>query len=149
MKRILSFLLLTALILNLPFAANAVENKQERVCYADGSYVIIEMIESATRESGSKTAKKQYSYYDNNDIQQWKVVLTGKFTYTGDGATCTSSSVDVTINYSAWYVVSKSADKSGNKAEASVRVGEKLSGTTVKVVPVDLTLTCDADGNLS
>ena len=57
--------------------------------------------------------------------------------------------VNVTIYDSSWYTVSKSASKSGNTATGSVIMGDTANGVTVKRVPVSLTLTCDANGNLS
>ena len=67
----------------------------------------------------------------------------------GSKATCTSSSIDVTIYDSEWYVIVKSAGKSENIARGSVTIGKKLLGVTVSQHPVSLTLTCDANGNLS
>ena len=101
------------------------------------------------RASGSITGNKRYTYYDSDDVSQWRVTLTGKFTYTGSSATCTSSSVDVAIYDSSWYISSKSASKSGNKATGNVKMGDRPVDVTLSIVPVNLTLTCDANGNLS
>ena len=84
-----------------------------------------------------------------NGTAQWKATLSGSFTYTGSSATCTSSSVDVTVYDSSWYTISKSSNKSGSKATASVTMGEKLAGVTVTKVPISLAMTCDKNGNLS
>lgn len=148
-KYIACFLLLVLLAPILLFKVNASEITKDIIRFDDGSYAIIETVTNGMRASGTVSGSKNYTYYDNNGVSQWKVVLTGKFTYTGSSATCTSSSVDVTISNSMWYTISKSAEKSGNEAETSVRMGEKLNGLTVRVVPVNLTLTCDANGNLS
>lgn len=149
MKRIFSFLLLLALLLSImPLSAYAAENEREVISFEDGSYVVVEIIEDAARVSGSKTGKKQHTYYDADDESQWKVVLTGSFTYTGSSSACTSSSVDVIIFDSAWYTYSKSASKSGNKATGSVTM-KTSSSDAIGSVPVTLTLTCDANGNLS
>lgn len=102
-----------------------------------------------SRASNSISASKSYTYRDGKNVIQWKAVLTGSFTYNGSKVTCTSSSIDVTIYDSEWYVVVKSAGKSENIARGSVTIGKKLLGVTVSQHPVSLTLTCDANGNLS
>lgn len=89
-----------------------------------------------------------YYNYNSDGISKWNAVLTGSFSYNGSSATCSSSSVDVTIFDSDWYVISKYASNSGNTATASVTVGRRYDGSTIKV-PVSLSLKCDANGNLS
>lgn len=150
MQRIFACLLLVVLFLNvLPVVGNAVEGAGNIVYFDDGSYMTVEIITNDARVSGSKTGIKQYTYYDVDGVSQWKAALTGSFTYTGSSATCTSSSVSVTIYDSSWYEIYKLASKSGNVAKASVTMGDKLVGGTVTEVPVNLTLTCDVNGNLS
>lgn len=147
MKQLISLTLCVVLLmLVLPVTGNAAE--QETIYFADGSYMTVEIIHCAVRTSGNVTGSKKYTYYDDNDASQWKTVLTGSFTYTGSSATCTSSSVDVTIYNSSWYTSYKTASKSGNKAKASVTMKISNNDTTLSV-PVNLTLTCDANGNLS
>lgn len=148
MKRTIVFLLLAGLLLNtLPVMGNAVE---KNIIYCeDGCYITVEIITNGARESGSVTGKKRYTYYSESGSKEWVVDLNGSFTYNGSSATCTSSSVDVTIHDSSWYVVSKYATKSSNKASASVTMGDKPAGQLVSTVPVSLTLSCDANGNLS
>lgn len=150
MKRLLSFLLiLTMLLCVFPVHGSAVEKKLETVYFDDGSYMTVEIITRGTRASGSTSGSKPYTYYDSTGSAQWKATISGSFTYNGSSATCTSSSVDVTIYDSAWYTISKSASKSGNAASASVTMGEKRGGVTVNRVPVSLSLSCDRTGNLS
>lgn len=150
MKRYISMLVLAVfLITALPVRGKAIEQEVNVRYFEDGSYIVetIEVVEG--RASGAKTGTKSQTYYGSAGDSEWKATLTGTFTYTGSSATCTSSSVNVTIYDSAWYVVSKSASKSGNTANASVTMGEKLLGVTVTKVPTSLSLKCDANGNLS
>lgn len=150
MKRLLSLLMCAIIVVSIfPVVGSASVQEQTTIYYADGSYMTVEVDVCKTRASGNVTSSKKYTYYDDNNVSQWKAVLSGTFTYTGSSATCTASSVDVTIYDSAWYVSSKYASKSGNTAEASVTMGHKVAGITITKVPVDLTLTCDANGNLS
>ncbi|MDY4581909.1 MAG: hypothetical protein SPD81_03535 [Candidatus Faecousia sp.] len=150
MKRVLPiFLVLTIAIFVFPMYANAAEKENNVVYFDDGSYMTAEVITNRMRASGSVTGNKIKTYYDSEGNTKWKAVLTGSFTYTGSSATCTSASIDVTIYDSNWYVVSKSASKSGNTASASVTMGKKVAGVTVSKVSANLTLSCDANGNLS
>lgn len=148
MKRVVCAVLALMLVFCiLPVNTWAVEN--EIIYFDDGSYIVIEVINNGMRASGSISGGKQYTHYDSDGSSNWKAVLNGSFSYTGSGATCTSSSMNVTIYDSSWYTISKSASKSGNKATGSATVGQKVSGVTVTRVPVNLTLSCDANGNLS
>lgn len=150
MKRYISMLVLAVFLITvLPMRGKAIEQEVNVKYFEDGSYIVetIEIVEG--RASGTKTGTKSQTYYGSAGDSEWKAILTGTFTYTGSSATCTSSSVNVTIYDSAWYVVSKSASKSGNAANASVTMGEKLLGVTVTKVPTSLSLKCDANGNLS
>ena len=117
--------------------------------YGDGSYLVETIEITQARASGMKTGTKTQTYYDSTGEAEWKAVLTGTFTYTGSSATCTSSSVSVTIYDTSWNTVSKSASKSSNIASASVTMECKLLGITTNKVTVNPTLTCDANGNLS
>lgn len=67
------------------------ERNAEVISYADGSYLMItlETLPQA-RASGSVTKAKNYVYKNENNIEQWKITLTGSFTYTGTGSTCTA-----------------------------------------------------------
>ena len=150
MKKILCYVLTAVLLFSvMPVCASAAETNMETIYYADGSYATIEVMTSDIRASGSKTGNKVYTYYNSDSVTQWKAVLSGTFAYTGSSASCTSSSMNVTIYDSSWYTISKSASKSGNAAMGSATIGEKLNGVTVMKVPVNLTLQCDANGNLS
>lgn len=150
MKRILCYILASVMLFcMIPIHSNAVENKLETIYFEDGSYMTVGIITKGARASGSVSGSKPYTYYGSDGNEKWKAVVTGSFKYTGSSATCTSSSVDVTVYSSSWYTISKSASKSGNTATASVTMGEKQGGVTVTKVPVSLSLSCDADGNLS
>lgn len=150
MKNLFCSVLVAMMLLSvLPVAGNAAEQDMEVIYFQDGSYMTIELIEKGARASGSKNGSKRSTYYGNDGAAEWIAVLSGSFTYTGSSATCTSSSMNVTIYDSDWYVISKSASKSGDTATGSAVMGLKNAGVTVTRVPVSLTLKCDANGNLS
>lgn len=141
---VLTFILMLCVI---PVHGNATE--VEMIHFEDGCYMTIETVTFGARASGTVTGTKKSTYYGSDGGSEWVATLTGKFTYTGSSAACNSSSIDVTIYDSDWYVVSKSASKSGNTATGSATMGLKNAGVTTKKVPVSLSLQCDANGNLS
>ena len=150
MKKVVSCLILVAIMVSV-FALScfAAEVENNVTYFEDGSYIIDTIEMSGGRASGSIQGTRTKSYYDNSGNLDWKAVLTGTFTYNGTSATCTSSSVSVTIYDSSWYTISKSATKSANVASASVTMGCKILGVTYNKVTTPITLTCDANGNLS
>ena len=150
MRRLFAFALsILVLIYMQPIAAQAKESIGETVYFEDGSSLTVYVEQVNSRASGTKTASKTYQYTDSDGDIAWKAVLTGTFIYTGSSAQCTASSVDVTIYNTGWYVVSKTAGKSGASATGNVTMGLKKLGITVKKMPLTMTLTCDVNGNLS
>ena len=151
MKRILSMSMALIMIVSLlSVTCFATSRSNTVVTYFDDGSCLVETMEiEYSRASGTKSGTKTQTYYDASGNTDWKVVLTGTFSYTGSSATCTASSVSVTIYDSDWYTVSKSATKSGATASASVTMGYKVLGVTTKKVTATPTLTCDANGNLS
>lgn len=150
MKKTISCLMLIILIMQLfVVTCFANESRTNIIYYEDGSYIVETIEVSKSRASGTVTGSKTKTYYNDKGIAEWKAVLNGSFSYTGSSATCTSSSVNVTVYDSSWYTISKSATKSGNTASASVTMGCKLLGITTNRITVTPTLSCDANGNLS
>lgn len=148
MKRVLCCGLMMVLLMGvMPVRASASE--METIYFEDGSYSTIELTTYGTRASGSKSGSKTYNHYDSNGSKVWKVVLTGSFTYTGSSATCTSADMSATIYDSAWSVYNISDSKSGNVARGAATVAKELLGVTVAKKTANLTITCDANGNLS
>lgn len=153
MKRYLTVIILALLVVSmLPIGAFAVADVQEteNIIYLDdGSYITIELSCMESRASGTKTGSKTYTYYGSDDVESWRAVLRGTFSYTGSSATCTASSCDVTISNTAWYVVSKTASKSGSSAVGELTMGLKWLGITIDKETISMRITCDANGNLS
>ena len=152
MKRIVVYFVLAALLLSvLPLCGYA--NESGTVCnvvyFEDGSYMVRELFVVQTRASGTKTGSKVDTYYTSDGTAEWKVTLTGTFSYTGTSAACTASNASATIYNSNWYTISRNANKSGNVATSSVTMGYKTLGITTARETSNLTLTCDKNGNLS
>lgn len=113
----------------------------------DDSYYVTTVTELMARST--KTGSKTTIYNDSDGVAQWKVVVTGTFSYTGTSSTCTSASHSVTIYDDTWYTYSQTSYKSSNKAIAEVTMKKKLLGIVTSTRSVNLTLSCDANGNLS
>lgn len=153
MKRIFSIALIAVLLITLlparTYAATIAEASENIIYLDDGSYITIELTWAESRASGTKSASKTHKFYNSDNVEQWRAVLRGSFTYTGSSATCTASSCDITISNSDYYVVSKEASKSGNAALCTFVVGKKFLGITIDKDTVNMSITCDANGNLS
>ena len=146
-KIIAFFLLITLLI---PINAFAAKERTGDIIYLqNGSYITVEITSTGERATSTKTASKTYVCHDSSDNEEWRATLTGTFTYTGTTSACTASSCNVTITDSDWYVVSKTASKSGSSALADLTMGRKFLGITIEKETINMTLTCDANGNLS
>lgn len=149
MKRRVALLLITALVISLAAFQVSAEQEENVIYLDDGSYILISVSSVNERATSTKNGSKSYKYYTSDGNLAWEAVLYGTFTYTGTTATCTSSSCSVTISNTVWYVVSKGTSKSGASALGEVTMGRKVLGVTVDKETVSMSLTCDANGNLS
>ena len=142
---------LSVMVLIPVVAASAEQSTEpdEVIWLENGDYIIVTTQTISTYASGTITKNKHGTYYGADDNPEWKVTLTGTFTYNGTSSTCTSSSCSVSIYDNHWYLVSKSAGKSGNTATATATLGYKSLGVTVGKRTYNLTLTCDKNGNVS
>lgn len=163
MKKVFCLVLLLCLSLSIfPGASASAEigkSPVEVIRYADGSYMIVTVAEGpmtcapnvagtnavASTKSGSKT----YTHFNSSGTQLWSATLTASFSYNGSTASCTSANCSVSISNNAWVVISKSCTRSGNTATANVTMGRQAAGITIQLIPITITLSCDANGNLS
>lgn len=151
MKRLITIILAFLLTATtLPCNALAtVPSSDTIIRFDDGSYIVIDLHVLDTRASSTRSSSKEYIYYSNSGEEAWRAELFGTFTYDGSTSVCTASSCTVTISKTSWYAVSKTVGKNGNTATADLVMGNKLLGITVLKREISLTLTCDANGNLS
>lgn len=151
MKRITSVLLaMLMLIVMCPTNAfgGEVATDQYVEYFEDGSYIVTELKTSGISTfATSTTSKTKYSsYYNSNGGLEWRVYLTGTFTYTGSSATCTKATKSYSIYNDNWKVTSSSASKSGNKATGKFTVKKYAIGIPIKTVNKTLTITCSNSG---
>lgn len=146
----LILILLIAVLLPANVGAVAQSDSSDRIIYLDnGRYITVELTVTESRATSTKTGTKTYVGRNNNGEEEWRIILSGAFTYTGSSSTCTASSCSVRITDADWYVISKSATKSGSSAIAAVTMGRKVMGITTDKDTINIRLTCDKNGNLS
>lgn len=135
-----------------PAAHASAQNKTdslEIIYLEDGGYILVEISDEYNMSRAVATKSKNYTRYNGDDEIQWKITLTGSFTYNSTSATCTSCNCTVTIYHDIWYTDSKTSWANGNTAYATVEMARKLLGVTVQRETIDLTLACDTHGKFS
>lgn len=115
----------------------------------DGGYIMVELNTNSNTARTTISKSKVVTRYSGDDEMQWQIRLSGSFTYNGSSAGCSSCNCTVTIYNNIWYTESKTSWANGNTANATVVMARELLGVTVKRETVDLTLTCDKNGNFS
>jgi hypothetical protein len=153
MKKIISiFLALVTLVLMIPAAQASAQmsNSGLDIIYLeDGGYIMVELNTNSNTARTTISKSKVVTRYSDDDEMQWQIRLSGSFTYNGSSAGCSSCNCTVTIYDDTWYTESKTSWANGNTANATVVMAQKLLGITVRRETVDLTLTCDKNGNFS
>lgn len=151
-KFLIALLILTVLFSAFPanvFAAEQKDMSSEYIYYEDGSYLVITIQVTEARSTTSKMGTKTYQHYGSDGTVQWQAVLRGIFYYDGTTSNCTSSVCDVTIYNSEWYTASKNVKTSGNSALAYLTMERTRYGVVVDSKQINMSLSCDANGNLS
>lgn len=148
-KILVCALLIIALLPINVLATSETTDATDIIYFEDGSYLTVKTIVVDARESFTKNASRLYEYYSSSNVKKWEATLIATFIYDGASCTCASSSVQVNILDSAWYIVSKEESKSGNTAIGDLVMGYKFLGITTTKKTVNMSITCDKDGNLS
>jgi len=144
-------MLLACLVLTsvLSVFALAAENEPvEVICFEDGSYIEVYLVEYNTRANGAKSGSKTTVYKNASGVEEWRATLYGSFSYYNGTVTCTSASCDVSISNNKWSVGNKSVYRYDNVAQVDVRMVLSVAGTSANTYRT-IYLECDADGNLS
>lgn len=120
----------------------------------DGSSVVITVIDETSimplATTFTKTGSKVYSARNPDGVIMWQFTVHGTFSVnSGVSATCTAASHSINIVEDAWQNQSASTSRSGNKAIGNATFIKKLLFITVDTKDIQVTLTCDSNGNLS
>lgn len=150
MKKVLiSLLVISLLVLCFPVSALAAEapaaTRTETVYKPDGSYVVYEttVYESLLRAS-TKTARQTGTGYNSSGSKVVSMTLTASFSYSSSSATATKASATCSFYKTGWKKDSGSTYCSGDTAYAD---GYFSSGSDD--CAINLSLTCDTQGNIS
>ena len=112
----------------------------------DETVTILRVTES---ERSSCVGDKEKKHYSSTNELVWRVRLVGTFSYNGTTSSCTEAHTEIYFYKSGWSVVSENTTHSGNTASTSVILGKNVLGVTMPGAYVNLSLSCDKDGNLS
>ena len=121
----------------------------------DGSKTIISLYEDVlpiapVATSYNTSGHKTYTGVNSSGETLWTFTLNGTFRVeTGISATCFDASYSYTTPGAGWSLKTASATCSGNSAVGSATFVKKVLGITVETKDTSITLSCDANGNLS
>ncbi len=155
MKRFTCYIFAVILLLALfPMSVSA-DTQKERIYLEDGSFFtdttcsvpLFAANSILSEDTVRHTITRTYS--NASGVAQWSFTLTGTFLYDGTSATCIATSCSVSVLQSGWSCSSKSSYATGNTAVGDVTMVRKLLGITIDTRTAHLTLTCDANGNIT
>lgn len=161
MKKIFSYLLAFVFVLTVmvcPVSAKTAEPTSTIVSetteyFADGSSVTTTIQEESvniTRALTTKSGSKTKTVLDSDGNVLYKFKVTGTFAiYSNGNCNCTSATRSHTIVVSSWSCKTSEAHTSGASAVATGTFVRKVLGITVETDEISVSLTCDANGNLS
>ena len=149
MKKLFALFTACFLILAVPLPVYAQQPEiisTEIIPQADGGVLEITLTQDpvSTRTAQTKSGTKTVSKKNASGQVVWSASLKGTFTYDGKKATCTASSVSVSIKNPTW-----SAGKTGNKATGKVVMKQYYQGQATHTETQSITLSCSPSGALS
>ena len=139
-------------------ASELVDDSYSIIYLEDGSYITTVLhVEDTTADSmasrattTTKKGSKTVSCKDSDGTVKWTYVLTGEFSVVqGVSATCTSATYTQTIYDDEWSFSNGAATKSGNVAYGVGTFKQKFLFITIETANIDISITCDVNGNLS
>ena len=155
MKRILSILLcMLTLLSTSAFPVMAAEEKTTTTVeyLEDGSYIVttIEVRDTHGARTNTKVGSKTRSYYSANDVLLWKMTVTGEFQYDGTTSSCTyASGVTTVYDTPHWEVINESSTAGDTTAYYTATFARWSLGVAIGNTTYGVSITCDANGNLS
>lgn len=148
--RLITVFTLLAALLSIPsLAVSNNVNDTEVIYYEDGSYTAIYTTVIATRSASTRHASRTAVHTDLWGNEVWRVTLNATFTYDGITSVCTLSGVTIGVTDSSWYIISRESHEADSTAYGTVVMGYKVLGITTDKKTVDISITCDKDGNIS
>lgn len=150
MKKFTALLLSLLLLCSLLAPAAALDTAAaqtvsiQTIDLGDGWTVTEELIVSDQARTASRAATKKHSFSKNGTAIA-DIAITGVFRYDGTTVSVTSKTVSQKDTYNGWSYSQTSFTSSGG----SINLTGKLTKILQVAVLVDITLSCDKDGNIS
>ena len=155
MKPLKSFATLTLcllLALTACFSAGAYDTATEaettttQITTEDGSVITVidELIVQDLSRSSSKTVTRKRTFV-KGDTTIGVIALTAEFSYTGSSVSVVSKRVSQSTTYNGWKFTQNSLTSSGGTASLSGKLTKFLNAQ----VPVEISITCDTNGNIT
>lgn len=140
-----------------PISIQESDDGTTTVYYEDGSILTISAVynvaenESISRATSETTSGSRDAYFtDGNGDLEWKYTLSASFSYVpGVSSSCTSASYSNSTYDSSWSFSEGSATKSGSTAYGKGKYVKQILFVTVNTYNIDLSISCDVNGNLS
>jgi hypothetical protein len=135
--------------ITMTYAAPETDEKQEVIYLDNGMYVVITLEQFAVTRSTNVGGRKTAKCYSGSDIV-WTFTVEANFDVNyGVSATCNSVSHYHEIMDNDWKITSESSYKSGNSAKGEATGKTYFLGIPTNTATVNVTITCDNQGNLS
>lgn len=153
MKRVFAFvccLILTFSAVAQVSAADSIDDQQEVLYFktedlGNGITVTTEITVAPTSSRATDKSATCSQTYTKNDTVIAVITIQGTFRYDGSTVRVVSKSVTQTTTYNGWSYSQTSFTSSGG----TITLTGKLTKLFSLNVPVNLSLTCDKDGNIS
>ena len=122
----------------------------QSVTQLDNGCFLVEGKASVLRGGTNWTTESKVYYFTNPDgVVQWTATIIGTFYYNGTTSWCTNSTCNTSVQHGNWSEAANTPSYVGNAAFASVTMVRKVLFIVVQTENLNLTLTCDANGNVS
>ena len=156
MKRLISALIVIIFTLSCSacFVNALAQDQIYTEIYEDGSYDIITTtshftISNLLNTKGTSSKTKTNEHHNADGSIAWKASITATFSYNGTTASCTDVTKSTVIYNSAWKCTAASCSKSGATATGNFTFKRYVLLVPVQTINKTLTLTCDANGNIT
>lgn len=152
---LLSFIVLTASTENVyAMEKPAQEVLVQKTQLENGDSLVITMNIDTTksgllRTTYERTASKTVSYKNSSGATAWTFTVNGTFTYNGSTSNCTKATDSYNVSISGWSCSSASSNTGGNKAIGTVKMNYYSIGVLLQTITETVTISCDANGNIS
>lgn len=149
MKKMVAFLCCVAMLALMVIPTYAVDNGQtvvwqEETVLENGVLVVEKItVDANTRASNRNATRSSSFYYGDNLIGQ--IAFQATYYYDGTTVQVDSKSVTQTTTYNGWNYKQNSFTSSGG----TVTLDAKLTKLLILNVSVDMSMTCDVNGNIT